>query len=216
MYQPIPFDHTYILYDPADIVLAVCVQLSLLPIYIMVFYTLWFLVTREVEPVGVVCGHLVNEALNKAVKHVYKQPRPDFHKDFGALSSYGLTYGMPLAHSQFMGFFAAYYSLVVLKLPVSRATRRAGPVLLGGAALAVAFSRVYLLYHTPEQVLVGLLVGAVWGVAFFVVSSVMRDVGLVDWVLLWRVVRFFYVKDSYHHHYRSFAEEWATAQGTLH
>lgn len=206
-YAPIPFDHTYILYDPTDVVSTVSVQLSLLPIYVMVFYTAWFLVTREIEPVIVVGGHLINEVLNKVVKCLVKQPRPDFHKDFG-VGTYGLSYGMPSAHSQFMGFFASYYVCAVLfKVPLGRAAKAVSVAVLCCACGGVAFSRVYLLYHTLFQVVAGVLVGGVFGLVYFVVQLVARDVGLVDWVLLWPVVRVFYVKDSYYHCYQTFEHE---------
>lgn len=208
-YKPIPYDHTYVLYDPKD-VLAVCsVHMSLLPIYTMVFYTSWFLLTREIEPVIVIAGHMAGELVNKIFKRIVRQPRPDFHKDFG-VGSYSLTYGMPSAHSQFMGFFAGYFTCVfVFKIdhfkPVQKAIGCATVVI---AALSVAFSRVYLLYHTPQQVLVGLLFGAFLGLSFFVLISVARDVGLVDWVLSWPALRYFYVKDSYFHCYSTFKDEY--------
>lgn len=205
----VPFDHTYILYDPSDVVSVACVHLSLLPIYIMVFYTSWFLITREIEPVIVVGGHLIGEVLNKAIKHVVKQPRPDFHKDFGA-GSYGLSYGMPSAHSQFMGFFSTYFVCVLLaKVPMGRRAKRLSCVALLAVGVLVAFSRVYLFYHTVQQVFVGVVVGAVLGLAYFPVVCFVRDVGLVDWVLAWPVVRWFWVKDSYYHCYMLFADEHA-------
>lgn len=208
-YAPIPFDHTYIVYDPSDWVSVVCVQFSLLPIYIMVFYTSWFLITREIEPVIAVAGHLVGEIINKIIKHLVKQPRPDFHKEFGA-SSYGLTYGMPSAHSQFMGFFAAYFMCNVWKrVPMKKNHKLLVNGLLAVAAVLVAFSRVYLWYHSAQQVLVGLVVGVLAGVLFYPIVSVARDIGLVDWVLGWPIVRVFYVKDSYYHCYQTFAQEHA-------
>lgn len=210
--QFIPFDHTHILYDPTDVVSTICVQFSLLPIYIMVFYTSWFLITREIEPVIVVGGHLVGEVVNKIIKHIVRQPRPDFHKDFGA-SSYGLTYGMPSAHSQFMGFFTAYYICTILmRVPLQRWQKAVGVLALSVAACGVAFSRVYLLYHTAAQVAVGVIVGVVLGVGYFVVAVLARDVGLVDWVLSWRIVRLFWVKDSYYHNYQSFEDEFKACE----
>lgn len=211
-YDPIPFDHTYILYDPKDVVSIVCVHFSLLPIYIMVFYTSWFLITREIEPVIVVGGHLIGEVLNKVIKHLLKLPRPDFHKDFGISSGHGLTYGMPSAHSQFMGFFAAYFACILMKVPLKKIQRKLGVVGLLLSSLLVAFSRVYLLYHTPQQTVVGLLVGIVLGLAYFLVTSIARELGFVDWVLGWKIVAFFYIKDSYHHCYHTFRQEYLAVE----
>lgn len=210
-YNPIPFDHTYILYDPNDIISQASVHMSLLPIYIMVFYTSWFLITREIEPVILVGGHLIGEIVNKIVKKIIKQPRPDFHKDFGA-GSYSLTFGMPSAHSQFMGFFATYFCCILLfrMYHLSRFKRRFGCVILATSLVAVAFSRVYLLYHNLPQVIVGIMIGSILGILYFIITSVARDVGLVDWVLHWPIIRFFYVKDSYFHCYQTFEDEYLT------
>ncbi|OBA20354.1 dolichyl pyrophosphate phosphatase [Metschnikowia bicuspidata var. bicuspidata NRRL YB-4993] len=206
-YNPVPFYHTYILYDPNDLVSTACVQFSLFPIYVMVFYTSWFLVTREIQPVITVGGHLVGEVLNVIIKRAVQQPRPDFHRHFGE-GSLVLGHGMPSAHSQFMGFFAAYYMcVVILQIPVTKVHKAGTGMFLVVSGVCVAFSRVYLQYHTTPQVVVGLAVGVVWGLFYFVVLLLARDVGLVDWVLLWRVVAFFSVKDSYYHCYRLFEEE---------
>lgn len=210
-YNPVPFDHTYILYDPNDIISMACVHMSLLPIYIMVFYTAWFLITREIEPVVLVGGHLIGEVVNKVIKKLIKHPRPDFHKDFGS-GSYSLTFGMPSAHSQFMGLFGAYFVCIFLfrMSHLSHLQRSFGCLTLVVSSTAVAFSRVYLLYHSVQQVIVGILLGIFLGIFYFVATSVARDIGLVDWVLNWPIVKYFYVKDSYFHCYSTFEEEYTT------
>lgn len=214
-YNPIPFDHTYILYDPDDILSVASVHFSLLPIYIMVFYTAWFLITREIEPVIVVGGHLINEGINKVVKCLVRQPRPEFHKDFG-IGTYGLSYGMPSAHSQFMGFFATYFVCIVLfRVPIKNMGKLIAVVMLYISCLCVASSRVYLLYHTAAQVAVGVTVGAVFGLVFFIILALARDVGIVDWVILWPLVKDFYIKDSYYHCYETFESEFLSYKARI-
>lgn len=209
----VPFYHTYILYDPKDIISVACVQFSLFPIYVMVFYTSWFLVTREIQPVITVAGHLVGEVLNKVMKHLLKLPRPEFHKNFGGRRS--LSYGMPSAHSQFMGFFATYFICVVLlQVPMARYKKAIACLALPAASICVAFSRVYLSYHTAPQVVVGLCIGVVSGLVYFVALSLARDIGLVDWVLRWKVVNYFSVKDSYFHCYKLFREEYLEVEAS--
>lgn len=209
-YNPIPFDHTYILYDPKDVISVLSVHFSLLPIYTMVFYTSWFLLTREIEPVIVVGGHLVGEITNKIIKRIVKQPRPDFHKEFGS-GSYSLSYGMPLAHSQFMGFFAAYFVCIVLfKISHFQTSQKLiGCLVLIISSVLVAFSRVYLYYHTTQQVLVGALFGAMLGLIYFVIIAIARDVGFIDWILSCPILRYFYIKDSYFHCYLTFKDEYS-------
>ena len=70
-----------------------------------------------------------------------------------------MTYGFPSAHSQFMGFFAGYYICVILlKSPCLNLVK---PICLFAAIsmMGVAFSRVYLLYHSNVQVIAGLITG---------------------------------------------------------
>ncbi|EGV60889.1 dolichyldiphosphatase [Yamadazyma tenuis] len=206
-YNPVPFDLTYVVYDPNDPLGLLMVHFSLFPIYTMVFYASWFLLSREVEPVIVVAGHLASEIVNKITKKILREPRPDFHKDFGTGS---LTYGMPSAHGQHMGFFAGYF-ICILLFKINHITnhqKMMGCAALAFSSMGVCFSRVYLKYHTPQQVLVGTLFGAFLGCLYFVVSSILRDVGVVDWVLSWRIVKFFYIKDSYFHAYQSFKDEY--------
>ncbi|KAI5967092.1 hypothetical protein KGF57_000521 [Candida theae] len=150
------------------------------------------------------------------MKVLLKNPRPDFHRDFGGGGGGGngssLSYGMPSAHSQFIGFFAAYYTCVaVFKIGHLQKWQKAvWSVCLGCVGVCVAGSRVYLMYHTWQQVVVGVTVGVMFGMFYFIFSSLMRDVGIVDWVLDWPVIKYFHVKDSYHHCYQTFKDEYDT------
>lgn len=205
----VPFEQTYVLYNPNDVVSMVSVQFTLLPIYIMVFYTSRFLITREIEPVLVVGGHLVNECINQVVKHYMKQPRPDFHVSFG-LNSMALLYGMPSAHSQFTGFFVAYFGAIILvyMTHLKRWQKTSGCFMLIFIAITVPFSRVYLGYHTVEQATVGVLIGFTLGLIYFTIVSFCRDVGLIDMVLDFKIAKSFYIKDSYFHNYTTFKQEF--------
>lgn len=208
MLQYIPFDDTHVIYDSTDRFGLVAVHLTLLPIYVMVYYTSWFIITREIEPVIAVAGQLANDILNKILKIVIKQSRPEFHKAFGS-STVGLNYGMPSAHSQFMGFFAAYYIVLTWRgTPAPTVHKVLVSLGLLAAAAGVAYSRFHLMYHTVQQVVMGVLCGLSSGLLFGIISLLARDVGLVDWVLLWPIVRSFWIKDSYYHNYRLYKQEW--------
>lgn len=50
-------------------------------------------------------------------------------------------------------------------------------------AAAVAASRIYLNYHTLRQVLVGVAAGAAYAVVYFVLTTVFRRSGWLDWSL---------------------------------
>ncbi|KAH8765054.1 PAP2 superfamily-domain-containing protein, partial [Diaporthe sp. PMI_573] len=67
--------------------------------------------------------------------------------------------------------------------PWSYAERAAAAAFVLGVAALVAWSRVYLGYHTVNQVLVGCLAGAVCAVAWYAATAAARSVGLLAWAL---------------------------------
>ena len=73
-----------------------------------------------------------------------------------------------------------------------RALMSAGAIVLAGA---VAWSRIYLGYHTEKQVLVGCAAGVISAVAWFVATSIVRQTGLLCWALDIPVARWFRFRD---------------------
>lgn len=194
----IPFDDTYILYDSEDILSFMSAYFSLLPIGVLVFYLSWFIVTRELEACIMAGGQVANEIFNNIIKNIIKQPRPaSFGESFqnGTIRS---GYGMPSAHSQFMGFCFIYTSLrFSLRWKGINAFQRViGIVTMGCLAFAVCFSRVYLKYHSVEQVVVGVSVGLVTGSSYYLIVGIVRELGLLDWLLQLWIFKRFYIKDS--------------------
>lgn len=115
-------------------------------------------------------------------------------------------YGMPSSHAQFAGFWALTIALFLLvryesqskktkgsplRTPVSWHKRTSLSLLERVAASIAAFimaffiawSRVYLHYHTPRQVLVGFAAGLVVGAGWFFATAVARHTGLLAWGL---------------------------------
>lgn len=114
---------------------------------------------------------------------------------------------MPSSHAQFLFYFATSLSLFLLlrhKPPSSRYIKRPTrsveildpayfqkPLVLAERlllsclvvtlALSVAWSRIYLAYHTPRQVLVGCAAGAMIAAAWFLITSWLRSNGWVSW-----------------------------------
>lgn len=106
----------------------------------------------------------------------------------------GQGYGMPSSHAQFTAFFSVSLTLFLLlrhtPLPASPShTPFSIPqrLLLSLVALIcagiVAWSRIYLKYHNPLQVLVGCSAGALSAVSWFGVTEYLRRSGWVDWAL---------------------------------
>lgn len=79
--------------------------------------------------------------------------------------------------------------------PWSYAERAAAAVFVLGVAALVAWSRVYLGYHTVNQVLVGCLAGAVCAVAWYAATAAARGYGLLAWALESPVARGLRVRD---------------------
>lgn len=79
--------------------------------------------------------------------------------------------------------------------PWSYPERAAAAVFVLGAAALVAWSRVYLGYHTVNQVLVGCLAGAACAVAWYAATSAARSLGLLAWALESPVARGLRVRD---------------------
>ena len=97
-----------------------------------------------------------------------------------------------------MGYFAAY---VVLTLASGRdhghwrsRILRAGSAII--VAAAVCASRIYLAYHTEAQVMIGATVGLLFGVVWHYFLGVLRQQGIITWMLDLPVSKFFYIKDS--------------------
>lgn len=126
---------------------------------------------------------------------------------------------MPSSHAQFVAYFSLSLSLFLLVrhnpshasahsqstttdallYPTYRQSsflERAflSLVALSGAA-AVAFSRIYLSYHTPKQVIVGVIAGTLFALAWFTVMSTLRQQGLIDWGLDTQLARLFRMRD---------------------
>lgn len=138
------------------------------------------------------------EALNFLLKRVLKEERP--------LKMQGKGYGMPSSHSQFVAFFSLSLTLFLLfrhvpkeptssHAPLSMASRFFLSACALAAAGLVAWSRIYLNYHTPKQVLVGVAAGLMISSGWFLITIIVRQVGLLKWVLDQPFTRLFRMRD---------------------
>lgn len=103
---------------------------------------------------------------------------------------------MPSSHAQYVAFFSTFFALFLLLRhnphgPQDSSTHVAIPYWqrlgLSLAAMlsagAVAQSRIYLKYHKPRQVYIGVAVGVACGVAWFAAIGLARKYGLLDRLL---------------------------------
>lgn len=131
--------------------------------------------------------------------------------DAFVIAMHGKGYGMPSSHAQFVAFFSTFLTLFLLlrhnpppshhphasstHIPTPYWQRLALALLSMAGAAAVAQSRVYLRYHTPQQVYAGVAAGVACGVAWFVATSMARRLGLLEWLLELPIVRWMRLRD---------------------
>jgi dolichyldiphosphatase len=117
----------------------------------------------------------------------------------------GKGYGMPSSHSQFVAFFAVSLSLFLILRHVPTSTTSYSPTTLAERVLlsvvaclgagAVAASRVYLNYHTPKQVWVGVGAGVIFAAVWFSFTTYLRHFGWLDYALDTPIMRHFRFRD---------------------
>ncbi|OAA66105.1 dolichyl pyrophosphate phosphatase [Cordyceps fumosorosea ARSEF 2679] len=187
---------THVYYDPNDRLSLLCAYLALLPQALGVVYLTLIFASREVEVALLFAGQLACEALNFALKRLIKEDRP-------RRRILGKGYGMPSSHAQFVFFWSVALALFLLirhrPNNSSGKVAAAARVVVSAAGLlvaaATAWSRVYLDYHTPRQVLVGASLGALSAVAWFAVTAALRASGWLAWALELPLARALRVRD---------------------
>ena len=171
---------------------------SLVPVFISLGgFVSHFIFRRELQGMCFALGLLISQFINEVIKKSVQQARPETC----ALLEMCDSHGWPSSHSQYMFFFAVYFTLLSYK----------GIVLLTGKyrwiasfawwllAVLTMYSRVYLGYHTVAQVFagatLGIILGAVW---FWVVNSVLFC--YFPFIEESAFGRWFYIKDTSHIH----------------
>lgn len=160
-------------YPEDDLVGKLMAVASLMPIACIVCTLGAFFARRELWDLLTLLGIFCNEVLAQGLKHYVKEPRPP---SCAAVDFCG-TYGMPSSHAQLATFAATVATAQLLR----RVTAAGAPspsvdpmtaclvALSWPMAFAVGASRVYLGYHSLEQVLVGAVVGVAFGGVWHVV-----------------------------------------------
>lgn len=188
-----PLDFTHVLYNVEDPVSLVCAVLSLTPQVLVIAYMTLIFSRREAETIMMFGGQVVCELFNAYLKSVLKQERPRIGE-----RQIADGHGMPSAHSQFMMYYATYIVLWMMFRVRHFSWRKKWSRGIGLYILAglVCYSRVYLYYHSPIQVVVGAVAGAVVGCLWFCTIVLLRDLGIIDLLLDTYPARWFYIKDT--------------------
>ena len=159
------FEFTYGEYPADDHLTGVCmVMASFIPHIIAVYTISVTIYGRCVHHLVFLFGLILSHELAKLVKRTVKQPRPD--------GSFLTSYGMPSDHSMFIVFISTYVILLVFANDgMKRRSQALTTLLMSGVSIAVCFSRLYLGVHTMQQVVVGVLMGFIWGILWFKFSA---------------------------------------------
>lgn len=168
-------DLTHVQYGMNDPWGAHWALITLSPVLILAVYIAAFLHRRETIFLNVLFGQIVCEVVNGHLKAHVQQPRPT--------SVLGSGYGMPSSHSQFSGFFCAFWCLHILlhwpqrdanlvrSLRVRRTEQTISLLLVILCTALTCYSRHHLLYHTPAQIQVGVSIGLVFGCLYYVLTE---------------------------------------------
>ncbi|THH03126.1 hypothetical protein EW145_g6508 [Phellinidium pouzarii] len=169
---PAALELTHVLYDANSHVSLAFALVTLSPILLMASYAALAVITRDLLILNMWAGQLACEGFNWLLKRLIKQERP-----IGSLIN---GYGFPSSHSQFMGYFSTFLMMHLFfrhrfsstgYTTLDRLWR--GVVYLGLAAWAwsVCYSRLYLTYHTPNQIIWGAGVGVGFGALVYIVAE---------------------------------------------
>merc|ERR1712071_281465 len=181
MYKPLK--QFVVEYEDGDDFGKILAWISMFP-FVLLFGTISVTyVKRDFKSAVFLAGLGVSLIVNKCLKELIQQPRPDSEHTFK-----NTNHGMPSDHTQFMMFFTVYYVLFCIhEKSGEKSTKKGEKVVemdnfeliiknleclgLCGISAIVAFSRVYLRYHTIEQVLAGGSIGALLALVYFSVVS---------------------------------------------
>ena len=141
---------TYVRYRRGDPLGHFLAWVSLIPIFISLGgFVSHFLFRRELQGLCFALGLIVSQVLNELVKTSVHQARPDTCAALETCDSQG----WPSSHSQYMFFFATYFSLLCYKgIGISPRSRFWLALASWPPAVLTMWSRVYLGYHTVAQV----------------------------------------------------------------
>ncbi|RLN46051.1 hypothetical protein BBJ29_003383 [Phytophthora kernoviae] len=189
--EPQAFELTWVVYDPTDPLGVILALFTLSPIFIMIMYATLVTSQRDLDTISMFTGQMVTVVLNKVLKKVINQPRPEGAPMSGS--------GMPSAHSQFIAFFAAYVVAYTWKRLNSRRRLEQWFTIVSVLVVAVltCYSRIHLGYHSTEQVVVGVVFGVLTGFTWHAAVSSVAP-WLFPLLAKSRLAQFFYVRDISH------------------
>lgn len=174
--------------------------ISMIPVLLPVALVTAMVLRRDLTTIFFSMGVVLTEISNAVLKRTFQQPRPIKDSLFQG-GNHG-KFGMPSDHSQHIFYMATFFILLVINRIHIKTNNKnyqymlKGSLILGAevCALLVAYSRVYLEYHTVEQVIVGGAIGRVSGaVWFFIVHYLFSHYFMA--ITQWKISEFLMIRD---------------------
>lgn len=143
-------------------------HIALAPVFLVCFQAARVYSRREVHETLLLVGMVAEEAAARALKHLLQHPRPPATCGMLHLCH---SHGMPSSHTSMAFCYLAATTAAAAVLwarrgAASRLVSAAEQLLLAALAAGVAASRVYLGYHSTDQVLAGAAFGTAFGIAW--------------------------------------------------
>ncbi|CAO2813821.1 unnamed protein product [Amaranthus hypochondriacus] len=198
-YNPIPVPSlkaitlTHVRYPRGDKIGHFLAWISLIPVFISLGgFVSHFFFRRELQAMFFALGLLISQIISETIKSCVRQSRPETC----ALLEVCESHGWPSSHSQYMFFFAMYFTLTSY-LHQKSTGKYIVEIISWCLAVLTMFSRVYLGYHSIAQVFAGAILGTfLGGVWFWVVNRVL--IQYFPMIEDSAFGRMFYIKDTTH------------------
>nr|XP_002131668.3 dolichyldiphosphatase 1-like [Ciona intestinalis] len=191
-----PVSFTHVEYEKGDQFGKFLAWTSLFPFVVLSGFLTHIYFRREIHTIVFFIGIFLNEMVNYIVKHIVQEPRPD-----SGHTTLNVKHGWPSSHSQFSWFFFTYLILFIYIRSHNNNTtldlmwKHCMSALCVIAGCVVSYSRVYLLYHTVNQIVWGCIFGTMLGLSWFAVAQILLT-PFFPFVVTWRVCEFFMIRDS--------------------
>jgi dolichyldiphosphatase len=166
---------TCVFYQRGDTLGKLLAHIALAPVLLLVFQFAKVYTRREVHEAALLAGLVLEEGMARALKHLLQHPRPATC----AMLHICHSHGMPSSHTSMMTCWATLAAFAVFRHWKQQgiASRLLSVLELGGyagLAGAVAASRVYLGYHSLDQVAAGAAFGILFGCAWCVLVHALQ------------------------------------------
>ncbi|KAJ7976995.1 lipid phosphate phosphatase gamma, chloroplastic-like [Quillaja saponaria] len=185
---------TLVRYTKGDHLGYMLAWISLIPVFISLgVFPSHFIFRRELHGIFFYLGHIISLYLSIFIKNFVKQPRPETCVMLEICHSNG----WPSNHAEYTFFFATYLSLLNYKGINGICNGKLGILMAWCLGFLTMYSRVYLGYHTVEQVKAGAIFGTIIaGVWFWVVNSFISH--YYPAIEKSRIGKMLYLKDTSH------------------